>query len=105
MHDTGMTENCEYLTVIPRQYLIIRQKRHKYGCGKCHGALKTAPVPKRITPGSTLSDELILDVAMSKYCDLIPVERYTSMAAREGLKDLPPQSLNSPTDSGDEPKY
>lgn len=93
MHDTGMTEDAEYLTVIPTQHLVIRQKRHKYGCGKCHGALKTAPVPKRITPGSTLSDEMMIDVAMSKYCDLIPVERYAAMAARQGLAGLPPQSL------------
>lgn len=71
MKDSGMTEDSEYLTVIPRQYLIIRQKRHKYCCGKCHGSLKTAPVPKRIMSGSALSDEMAIDVAMSKYCDLI----------------------------------
>lgn len=93
MHDTGLTEDSEYLTVIPAQHIIIRQKRHKYGCGKCHGVLRTAPAPKRITPGATLSDEMVIDVAMSKYCDLIPVERYANMAARQGLKDLPPQSL------------
>lgn len=45
MRDSGMTEDSEYLTVIPRQYLIIRQKRHKYCCGKCHGSLKTAAEP------------------------------------------------------------
>lgn len=28
-----------------------------------------------------------------KYCDLVPIERYTAMAGREGLKDLPQQSL------------
>ena len=93
MHDTGLTEDAEYLTVIPTQHIIIRQKRHKYGCGKCHGVIKTAPVPKRIMPGSSLSDELMIDVAMSKYCDLIPVERYADMAARQGLAGLPPQSL------------
>ncbi len=93
MKDSGMTEDSEYLTVIPRQYIVIRQKRHKYCCGRCHGPLKTAPAPKRITPGSSLSDDLAVDVAMSKYCDLIPIERYANMAAREGLKDLPPQSL------------
>lgn len=93
MQDSGMTEDSEYLTVIPKQYLIIRQKRHKYCCGKCHGLVKTAPVPKRITPGSGFSDELVVDVALSKYCDLIPVERYAAMAGRQGLKDLPPQSL------------
>ena len=93
MQDSGMTEDAEYLTVIPRQYLVIRQKRHKYCCGKCHGSVKTAPAPKRITPGSVLSDELVVDVALSKYCDLIPVERYAAMAGRQGLKELPPQSL------------
>lgn len=93
MQDSGMTEDAEYLTVIPRQHLIIRQKRHKYCCEKCHGSVKTAPVPKRITPGSAFSDEMIVDVALSKYCDLVPIERYAEMAARQGLKDLPPQSL------------
>jgi transposase len=93
MRDSGLTEDAEYLTVIPRQHLIVRQKRHKYCCGKCHESIKTAPGPKRITPGSALSDELIIDVALSKYCDLIPVERYAAMAARQGLNDLPPQSL------------
>ena len=36
MEDSGMTEDSEYLTAIPRQYLVVRQKRHKYRCGKCH---------------------------------------------------------------------
>jgi transposase len=35
----------------------------------------------------------MIDVGLSKYCDLIPVERYAAMAARSGVKDLPPQSL------------
>lgn len=93
MKDSGMTEDAEYLTVIPKQYLIISQKRHKYSCGKCQGNIKTAPAPKRITPGSSLSDELTVDVALSKYCDLIPVDRYAAMAGRQGVPDLPPQSL------------
>ena len=47
----------------------------------------------RITPGGAYSDEMIIDVVISKYCDLIPIERYAKMAARGGLIDLPPQSL------------
>lgn len=93
MRDTGMTEDSEFLTVIPKQYIVIRQKRHKYACGKCHGDVKTAPGPNRIKPGSGFSDEMMIDVAMTKYCDLIPIERYSAMAGREGLKGLPPQSL------------
>jgi transposase len=35
----------------------------------------------------------MIDVAASKFCDLVPIERYASIAGREGLEDLPPQSL------------
>ena len=34
-----------------------------------------------------------IDVVCSKYCDLIPIERYVQMAGRGGLMGLPPQSL------------
>ena len=92
MMDSGMTEDSEQLTVIPKKYEILRQKRVKYRC-QCQGSILTAPTPARIIPGSTYSDEMIQDVALSKYCDLIPIERYTAMAARSGLIDLPPHSL------------
>lgn len=93
MYDLGITENSEFLTVIPAQYVVVRQKRHQYGCRKCHGSIITAPAPSRIKPGSAYSDEMVADVALSKYCDLIPIERYSSIAGREGLTDIPPNSL------------
>ncbi|MEK6704594.1 MAG: IS66 family transposase, partial [Bdellovibrionota bacterium] len=93
LKDSGMTEDSEYLTVIPKQYIVIQQKRHKYGCDKCHGDIQTAPAPPRIKDGSAYSDEMMVDVVMTKYCDLIPVERYTKIAERSGVPDLPPQSL------------
>lgn len=93
MIKSGMTESCEFLTVIPMQFAVIEQHRHKYRCPKCHGDIKTTPAPPRICPGSAYSDEMILDVALSKFCDLIPIDRYVKMAARRGVKGLPPQSL------------
>jgi len=93
MRDSGMTEDSEFLTVVPAQYLVIRQKRHKYSCVKCYGDIQTAPAPPTIKPGSSYSDEMKVDVALSKYCDLIPIERYSAIAGRAGLEDLPPQSL------------
>lgn len=93
MQDSGMTEDSEYLTKIPAQYYVVVQMRHKYACRSCHGDIQTAPAPSRIKDGSGFSDELMIDVAVSKYCDLIPIERQAKMAAREGLKALPPQSL------------
>lgn len=91
--DSGMTEDSEFLTVIPKQYFIVEQKRLKYRCQKCHGDIRTAPCPPRITAGGSYSDAMVLDVAMSKYCDLIPIGRYARMAERSGVPNLPPQSL------------
>jgi transposase len=91
--DSGMTESSELMTVVPKQYFIVVQRRHKYRCQKCHGDIVTAPCPPRVTPGGSYSDAMILDVAMSKYCDLIPVNRYVKIAERSGIEGLPPQSL------------
>lgn len=93
MSDSGLTEDSEYLTVIPKRYYVVKQKRTKYRCSGCHGAIVTAPAIPRIKAGSSYSDEMTLDVALSKYCDLIPIERYVQMAARNGVKDLPANSL------------
>lgn len=89
----GQYEICEHLTVTPAAFRIIRQLRQKYRCSCCHGSIKTVPTMPRICPGGAYSDEMIIDVVISKYCDLIPIERYAAMASRGGLIDLPPQSL------------
>lgn len=91
--DSGMYEVSESLTLDPREFYVRRTRRKKYRCGKCHSSIITAPVLPRITPGGSYSDELIIDVAMSKYCDLVPIERYVSIAAREGVEGLPQNSL------------
>jgi len=93
MKATGMTEDSEALHVIPKQYVIIRKRRMKYACGGCHGSLITAKAPACILSGSNYSDDLVIDVTLSKYCDLIPVERYAAVAARSGVENLPPHSL------------
>jgi transposase len=92
MSDSGMTEDSEQLTVIPKKFEIVVNKRVKYRCS-CHSCITTAPAAARIVEGSSYSDEMILDVALSKYCDLIPIHRYVLMAARSGVSGLPQQSL------------
>jgi transposase len=92
MLKSGMTEDSEQLTVIPKKYEVLRFKRAIYRCS-CQSCMLTTPMPPRIVEGSGYSDEMILDVVLSKYCDLIPVQRYVGMASRAGLKDLPPHSL------------
>ncbi len=92
MSDSGMTEDSEQLNVIPKKFEILRHKRSIYRCS-CQACMITAPVPAKIVEGSSYSNEMILDIVLSKYCDLIPIERYSQMAARSGLMDLPPHSL------------
>lgn len=91
--DSGMYEVSECLTLDPREFYVRRTRRKKYRCGKCHSSIITTPSLPRITPGGSYSDELIIDVAMSKYCDLVPIERYVSIAGREGVVSLPQNSL------------
>jgi len=93
MKDSGLTEDSEYLTVIPRRFYVVRQKRVIYHCSGCQEGLVTTPAIPRIKEGSSYSDEMVVDVALSKYCDLIPVERYVQMAARSGVSGLPANSL------------
>lgn len=92
MTDSGLTEESEQLNIIPKKFEIIRWVRPKFRCS-CHACIKTPAVPPRIIEGSSYSDDMIIDVVASKYCDLIPIERYVQMAARGGLLGLPPQSL------------
>lgn len=91
--DAGMFEVSECLTLDPREFYVRRTRRKKYRCGNCHSSITTTPALPRITPGGSYSDELIIDVAMSKYCDLVPVERYVAIAVREGVEGLPQNSL------------
>lgn len=93
LSDSGLTEDSERLTVIPKKFIIERLKRHIYRCEGCYGELITAPNLPRIKGGSAYGDELIIDVAVSKYDYLLPVERYVRMAEDLGVKGLPPQSL------------
>lgn len=98
MMDSGMTEDSEYLTVIPKRYYVVRQKRHKYCCPCCHGLIETAPAIPRITPGGSYSDEMAIDVALAKYMELMPIERYAMIAKRQGV-DLKANSLYQLTHS------
>lgn len=91
--DSGMSEDREMITKIPAQFYVVREKRHKYRCTHCHGNIVTAPSTPQIKPGSAFSDEFVIDVAASKFCDLIPIDRQVRMAERLGFPGLPPQSL------------
>ena len=93
MKDSGLYDTSEKLEVVPKKYFIIRTKRLKYNCGKCYGSLVNTPAKASIIPLSNYGDSICIDVSLSKFCDLIPIERYCQMAYRSGLENLPPQSM------------
>lgn len=94
MKESGLFDVSEKLEVIPKKFIIHRFKRVKFNCSQCHSALVNTPAPPSIVPTSNYGDSIIVDVALSKYCSLIPIERYAEMAFQNGLGgELPPQSL------------
>jgi len=93
MKESGLFDVTEKLEVIPKRYYIQRNKRVKFNCGKCHGAIVNTLASPSIVPTSNYGDSFIIDVTLSKFCDLIPMERYVQMAFRNGLEGLPAQSL------------
>lgn len=93
MKESGLFDISEKIEVIPAYYYIQRHLRAKYNCGKCHGSMVNTPALPSIVPLSNYGDSLILDVTLSKYCDLIPMERIAAIAYRGGLIDLPANSL------------
>lgn len=93
MSESGLYKSSEKLEVIPKQYFIVRHKRVIYNCRHCHGSMTNAALEPSICSRSNYGDSMIIDVSLSKYCDLIPIERYCAIAARDGLEGLPPNSL------------
>lgn len=94
MNEMGVFDQSQFLTVIEKKYLITNILRMKYNCQHCHGHIETAPQLPRVVPRGSYGDDFLVDLAVSKYCDLLPVERYCEMAGRGGFKGLPPNSLH-----------
>ena len=80
----GQCEEYDEIDVIPMRFVVKHHKRQKYACN-CGGCIETALGPDRLTPGGRYSVDFAIYVAISKYCDHLPLERLVRMMAREGL--------------------
>lgn len=89
----NVTENSEYITLMEKVYRVERVCRHKYRCEKCHGDIYTVPPLPRIREGSSMSDEVAIDIAISKYADHLPIERYGKQMERLGMEGVNRQTL------------
>jgi len=86
-------ERSEELDVIPAKVQKRVIVRKKYGPCSCdtffeqgHKEVETAAGPKRLIPGSQVSERTIAYVIVSKYMDSIPLHRQAEMLKRYGIE-------------------
>jgi transposase len=76
-------EQSEQLDVEPAKYFVSVTKREKRGCRCCQRGVVTTPAPARIIDKGLVSDRVVIDTVISKYCDHLPLYRQSAMLERE----------------------
>lgn len=76
-------EQSEQLDVEPATYFVLVTKREKRGCRCCQRGVVTAPAPTRIIDKGLVSDRVVVDTVIGKYCDHLPLYRQSVMLERE----------------------
>lgn len=79
-------ESSEQLDIIPAKITALRHLRKKYACPCCEQYLITAPKPAQAIEKSMAAPGLLAHVAVSKYCDGLPLYRQISMFKRIGVE-------------------
>jgi transposase len=80
----GQYEESDEIDVLPLRFVVKRHKRKKYAC-RCGSCIETALGQDKLCAGGRYSVSFAIYVAISKYCDHLPLERQVRMMAREGL--------------------
>jgi len=82
-------EESEVLDVKPAAYFVRVVKREKRACRRCeeHGVV-IAPVADRILDKSLVSDQIIIDTVVAKYCDSLPLYRQSAILKRDTGLDI-----------------
>ena len=75
----------EVLEKIPARLKVIRHVRPRYACRKCEQVFQ-APAPDLPIERGRAGPGLIAHVAVSKYCDGLPLYRQSAILAREGVE-------------------
>ena len=77
-------EEAGEIDVLPMRFVYKNHRRQKYACS-CGSCIDTALGPDKLVPGGRYSVDFSIYVAMSKYCDHLPLERQVRMMSRDGL--------------------
>ena len=86
-------ETSEQIEYVPASVYVIETVRPKYACKHCpDGTVVTADKPRQPIEKGLPGPGILAHVAVSKFCDHIPLNRQSGMFRRQGL-DLPPSTL------------
>jgi transposase len=78
-------EQSEQLDVEPARFFVVVTKREKRACKGCAEGVSAAPLPARIIDKGLVSDRVVIDTIVSKYCDHLPLYRQSQIFRREGI--------------------
>jgi transposase len=88
-------EETEVLDVRPAEYFVTVIKREKRACAECpERGVSTAPAPERIVAKSLLSDRVIIDLVVNKYCESLPLYRQQAVLRRDGGVEIARSTLD-----------
>ena len=77
-------DQSEVLDVEPAKYFVAVIKREKRACRRCQqGGVASAPLPARIVDKGLVSDRVVIDTIVGKYCDHLPLYRQSAILERE----------------------
>lgn len=88
-------DESEQLDVEPAKYFVAVTKREKRACRLCQqGGVAMAPVAERIIDKGLVSDRVVIDTVVGKYCDHLPLYRQSAILERETGLDLTRATLD-----------
>jgi transposase len=88
-------EESEQLEVEPAKYFVLVTKREKRTCQCCKGAgIVSAPAPVRIIDKGLVSDQIVINTVIHKYCDHLPLYRQSVILDREAGVDISRATLD-----------
>ena len=74
----------EQLDVEPAKHFVVVTKREKRACQHCEeGGVAAAPVPARIIEKGLVSNGMVVNTIVAKYCDHLPLYRQSGILKRE----------------------
>ena len=82
-------EESEQLDVEPAKYFVLVTRREKRACKRCEErGVEAAPLPQRIIEKSLVSNQVVIDTIVAKYCDSLPLYRQSVILKRDTGLDI-----------------